>query len=117
MYYCRGCAGPYFLTTVELKTGVMAELLAEVNVEGSTNIMTFERIADDLVLYTEKTLKNKYDPKKMSVLAEILADEPGNDKWIEEDKAIDTSKGIYLFMQKYNTAKQFYEAELQVMKD
>ena len=97
LYYCRGCAGPYFLTTLELKTGVMAELLAEVNVEGATNIMMFEKLSDDLVMYSEKTLKSHYNPKKMSVLAEILSEEAGQDTWLEKDKATDTQRGVYFF--------------------
>ena len=57
LYYCRGCAGPYYIIKLEIKTGAMAELLAEVNPEGSKVLMSFERIGDDLVLYTKKCLK------------------------------------------------------------
>lgn len=41
----------------------------------------------------------------MEVLAEVLSDEPGVDTWTEKDKAVDTTKGLYLFFQKYNSAK------------
>lgn len=117
LYYCRGCAGPYYVTKLEIRTGPMAELLAEVNPEGSKVLMSFEKIAEDLVLFTEKTLKTQYDPKKMDVVADILAEEPGHEVYLDKDKAQDTTKGVYVFYQKYNTAKHFYEQEFTLFKD
>jgi hypothetical protein len=32
------------------------------------------------------------------VLAEIIAEQPGHEIWVEKDKAEDTQKGIYFFM-------------------
>jgi hypothetical protein len=117
LYYCRGCAGPYYIIKLEIRTGPMAELLAEVNPEGSKVLMSFDKIGEDLVLYTEKALKTQYDPKKMEVVAELLAEEPGHEVYLDKDKATDTGKGLYVFYQQYNTAKQFYEQEFSLFKD
>lgn len=33
----------------------------------------------------------------MDVVAEVLAEEPGQEVFLEKDKATDTGKGIYVF--------------------